>query len=70
MCSHISTVWRHPQDRLVIADRVELSPVLAAMRVSEKAGMGAIRFSLGRGTTTAEIDAVIAKLTALPDVAA
>ncbi len=50
------------------AGRVELSPVLAAMRVSEKAGMGAIRFSLGRGTTTLEIDAVIAKLTALPDV--
>lgn len=52
------------------ADRVELSPVLAAMRVSEKAGMGAIRFSLGRDTTTAEIDAVITQLTALPDMAA
>jgi len=48
------------------AGRVELSPVLAAMRVSEEAGMGAIRFSLGRGTTPTEIDAVIAQLAALP----
>jgi len=48
------------------AGRVELSPVLAAMKVSEEAGMGAIRFSLGRGSTAAEIDAVIAQLAALP----
>jgi cysteine desulfurase len=39
--------------------QIKLSPVLAAMGVSEQVGMGAIRFSLGRGTTEAEIDAVI-----------
>ncbi|WP_301005972.1 hypothetical protein [Mesorhizobium sp.] len=39
--------------------RVELSPVLAAMGVPEKVGMGAVRFSLGRATTAAEIDAVL-----------
>ncbi|KQT27411.1 MULTISPECIES: cysteine desulfurase family protein [unclassified Bradyrhizobium] len=44
------------------AGRIELSPVLAAMGVSEQVGMGAIRFSLGRGTTDEEIDAVIARL--------
>jgi cysteine desulfurase len=44
------------------AGRVELSPVLAAMGVSERAGMGAVRFSLGRGNTRAEVDAVIARL--------
>lgn len=42
--------------------RVELSPVLAAMGISEHAGMGAIRFSLGRGTTSEEIENVIAQL--------
>lgn len=41
--------------------RVELSPVLAAMGVPERIGMGAVRFSLGRQTTDAEIDAVIAQ---------
>jgi cysteine desulfurase len=35
--------------------RVELSPVLRAMAVSEQIGMGAVRFSLGRGTTPNEI---------------
>ncbi|MBI3516790.1 MAG: cysteine desulfurase [Proteobacteria bacterium] len=44
------------------AGRVELSPVLAAMGVPEVVGMGAIRFSLGRTTTAAEIDQVIARL--------
>ena len=44
------------------AGRVELSPVLAAMRVPEHAGMGAVRFSLGRGTTGEEIDSVVAML--------
>jgi cysteine desulfurase len=39
--------------------RVELSPVLAAMQVSPEVGMGAIRFSLGRATTEAEIDVVV-----------
>jgi cysteine desulfurase len=38
--------------------RIELSPVLKAMGVTPEAGMGAIRFSLGRGTTREEIDAV------------
>lgn len=41
---------------------VELSPVLAAMGVSDEVGMGAIRFSLGRATTDAELDAVVQKL--------
>ena len=43
------------------AGLVELSPVLAAMGISEHVGMGAVRFSLGRGTTRAEIDAVMAQ---------
>lgn len=42
--------------------RVELSPVLAAMGVPERVGMGAVRFSLGRNTTDAEIDIVIDQL--------
>ncbi|SRR6266446_1834849 len=42
--------------------RIELSPVLAAMGIPERIGMGAIRFSLGRGTTSDEIDQVIARL--------
>ena len=42
--------------------QIELSPVLAAMRVPERIGMGAIRFSLGRHTTADEIDAVVARL--------
>ncbi|MCP3373597.1 cysteine desulfurase NifS, partial [Bradyrhizobium cajani] len=45
--------------------RIELSPVLAAMGVPERIGMGALRFSLGRGTTADEIDQVIARLTAI-----
>ncbi|MGR8920462.1 MAG: cysteine desulfurase family protein [Gammaproteobacteria bacterium] len=47
------------------AGRVELSPVLAAMGVSPEAGAGAIRFSLGRDTTDAEIDTVVAALARL-----
>jgi len=39
-----------------------LSPVLAQMGVSERTGHGAIRFSVGRGTTAAEIDQVLALL--------
>jgi cysteine desulfurase len=46
------------------AGRVELSPVLAAMGVPEKIGMGTVRFSLGRTTTEAEIDAVVDRLRA------
>ncbi len=44
------------------AGRVELSPVLAAMGVPDRVGMGAVRFSLGRTTSGAEIDAVIDQL--------
>ncbi len=42
--------------------RIELSPVLAAMGVPERIGMGAIRFSLGRTTTSDEIDDVVTRL--------
>jgi cysteine desulfurase len=42
--------------------RIELSPVLEAMCVALEAGMGAIRFSLGRGTTHEEIEAVVERL--------
>ena len=41
---------------------VELSPVLKAMGVPPEVGMGAIRFSLGRGTTPQEIDTVADQL--------
>ncbi len=41
---------------------VELSPVLKAMDVPPETGMGAIRFSLGRTTTSAEIEYVIDRL--------
>jgi cysteine desulfurase len=41
--------------------RVQLSPVLSAMKVSERVGMGAVRFSLGRATTEKEIDWVIGR---------
>lgn len=37
--------------------RVSISPVLAAMGVDPRIAAGAVRFSLGRGTTEAEIDA-------------
>ena len=43
--------------------RVELSPVLAAMRIPEHVGMGAVRFSLGKATTDEEIDTVVSRLT-------
>jgi cysteine desulfurase len=45
--------------------RVELSPVLNAMGVTPEVGMGAIRFSLGRGTTRGDIDLVVERLTNL-----
>jgi cysteine desulfurase len=38
---------------------VEISPVLKAMGVSPEIGMGAIRFSLGRTTTQAEIEETV-----------
>src|SRR5262245_45875370 len=44
---------------------VELSPVLRAMQVAPEVGMGAIRFSLGRGTTQAEIDTVADRLASI-----
>lgn len=44
------------------AGRIELSPVLEAMGVPPEVGMGAVRFSLGRGTTAEEIDSVVAQL--------
>jgi cysteine desulfurase len=43
-------------------DRVEVSPVLHAMGVSQEVGVGAVRFSLGRTTTSNEIEAVIKRL--------
>jgi cysteine desulfurase len=43
--------------------RIELSPVLDAMGIAPKVGMGAIRFSLGRQTTSEEIATVVAQLT-------
>lgn len=46
--------------------RIELSPVLRAMGISPDVGMGAVRFSLGRGTTKAEIDNVIAVIRQMP----
>lgn len=44
------------------AGSVELSPVLAAMGVPPEIGMGAIRFSLGRGTIETEIREVVDRL--------
>lgn len=44
------------------AGRVELSPVLEAMGISPDVGMGAIRFSLGRGTLPEQIDDVVDEL--------
>jgi cysteine desulfurase len=43
--------------------RVELSPVLRAMGIEVDVGMGAIRFSLGRGTTRDEIDTTVERMT-------
>jgi cysteine desulfurase len=41
------------------AGSTEISPVLKAMGVDEKVGLGAVRFSLGRPTTLAEINRVL-----------
>lgn len=46
--------------------RIEVSPVLAAMGVKDEIALGAVRFSLGRGTTPAEIDEALRRLTDLP----
>jgi cysteine desulfurase len=45
------------------AGRIELSPVLKAMGVTEEVGNGAIRFSLGRATTDNDIETVLDRLT-------
>jgi len=47
------------------AGRIELSPVLKARGVVPEVGIGAIRFSLGRATTEAEVDIVVDLLGAL-----
>ena len=44
------------------AGTIELSPVLKAMGISSEAGMGTIRFSLGRQTTTDEIEYVVQQI--------
>lgn len=44
------------------SDETRLSPVLEAMGVTPEVGMGAIRFSLGRGTTQEEIETVVDRL--------
>jgi cysteine desulfurase len=43
-------------------DQVTMSPVLAAMKVSDEIAVGAIRFSIGHATTAAEIDQVVEAL--------
>jgi cysteine desulfurase len=45
------------------AGQAEMSPVLRAMSVDERTGLGAIRFSLGRTTTLAEVERVVELLT-------
>lgn len=42
--------------------RIALSPVLAAMGVAPEVGMGAIRFSLGRDSSQADVDDVVGEL--------
>ena len=42
---------------------IELSPVLQAMGIAPEVGMGAVRFSLGRGTARDDIDVVVERLT-------
>jgi cysteine desulfurase len=44
------------------AGEITLSPVLEAMGVPPEVGMGAIRFSLGRGTQQEEIEQVVSRL--------
>jgi cysteine desulfurase len=45
--------------------RIQLSPVLRAMAVPERIGMGAVRFSLGRSTTLTEIEEVVERVVAV-----
>ncbi len=44
------------------AGRITLSPVLEAMGVAPEIGLGAVRFSLGRATTSDEVDQVVAQI--------
>lgn len=44
------------------AGSMQMSPVLEAMGASQKVGVGAVRFSLGRPTTSEEIEAVVEML--------
>jgi cysteine desulfurase len=44
------------------AGSLQISPVLAAMGVSQEVGLGAVRFSLGRYTTQTELDVVVESL--------
>jgi cysteine desulfurase len=46
-------------------DSVELSPVIAAMGISQKVGMGTLRFSLGQKTTWEEIQTVLGFLSVI-----
>jgi cysteine desulfurase len=41
------------------AGQTQMSPVLRAMGADEPTGLGAVRFSLGRTTTSAEVDRVV-----------
>jgi cysteine desulfurase len=58
----------HPRERLPntinvsLAGPVTLSPVLKAMGIAPEVSMGAIRCSLGRGTTESEVEAVADRL--------
>jgi len=45
------------------AGSLQISPVLAAMGVPHEIGLGAVRFSLGRSTTLAEIETTVNMLT-------
>jgi cysteine desulfurase len=47
------------------ADSIELSPVLTAMGVAPRVGMGAVRLSLGRMTRAAEVDAALERFAAV-----
>jgi cysteine desulfurase len=42
-----------------------MSPVLAAMGIEPRVGLGAVRFSLGRGTRAEELDTVVDRLSAV-----
>ncbi|MEX1171672.1 MAG: cysteine desulfurase family protein [Chloroflexota bacterium] len=47
------------------ADSIELSPVLSAMGVEPRVGMGAVRLSLGRVTAADEVDAALRRFATL-----